>query len=222
MQRLTGTSVPRVEDGRILTGRGTFIDDRRPPGTLHAAFVRSPFPHARLGAIDVSEAIALPGVVAVLTAADLAGIARPLQLAGGPDTLAKPGYQCLATDKVRLVGDPVRIGDRRVAPRRRGRLRAGGRRLRGAPRRRLDRPGPGPRRPADLGRPARRQRRVGAPRHATAIPTPPSRAPTGWSRETFVPSPPDQLPHGDAGLRGRPSTPGPASSPSRARCRAPT
>jgi aerobic carbon-monoxide dehydrogenase large subunit len=109
MQRLTGTSVPRVEDGRILTGRGTYIDDRRAPGTLHAAFVRSPFPHARLGAIDVSEARALAGVVAVYTAADLAEVARPLQLQGGPETLAKPGYRCLATDKVRLVGDPVAL-----------------------------------------------------------------------------------------------------------------
>jgi carbon-monoxide dehydrogenase large subunit len=109
MQRLTGTSVPRVEDGRILTGRGTYVDDRRAPGTLHAAVVRSPFPHARVRAIDVAEAAALPGVVRVFTATDLAGVARPLQLQGGPEGLAKPGYQCLATDKVRLVGDPVAL-----------------------------------------------------------------------------------------------------------------
>ncbi len=106
MQRLTGTSVPRVEDGRILTGRGTYVDDRRAPGTLHAAFVRSPFPHAHVRAVDVAEAAALPGVVAVLTATDLAGIARPLQLQGGPEGLARPGYQCLATDKVGSSATP--------------------------------------------------------------------------------------------------------------------
>src|SRR3546814_17936957 len=56
---------------RLLTGRGTFVDDVDRPGMLHACFVRSPFARARIGEIDASEALALPGVHAVLTAADI-------------------------------------------------------------------------------------------------------------------------------------------------------
>jgi carbon-monoxide dehydrogenase large subunit len=118
MQRLTGTSVPRVEDGRILRGGGTYVDDRQPAGALHAAFCRSPFAHARIASVDTSAAAAVPGVVAVFTAADLAPYARPMQLTAGPPNLFKPEYQCLATDKVRLVGDPVALviaGSRAIA-----------------------------------------------------------------------------------------------------------
>src|SRR3546814_15883653 len=69
--RYAGTRVHRVEDARLLTGRGTFVDDVDRPGMLHACFVRSPFARARIGEIDASEALALPGVHAVLTAADI-------------------------------------------------------------------------------------------------------------------------------------------------------
>src|SRR3546814_3611337 len=60
--RYAGTRVHRVEDARLLTGRGTFVDDVDRPGMLHACFVRSPFARARIGEIDASEALALPGV----------------------------------------------------------------------------------------------------------------------------------------------------------------
>src|SRR3546814_5927604 len=63
--RYAGTRVHRVEDARLLTGRGTFVDDVDRPGMLHACFVRSPFARARIGEIDASEALALPGVHAV-------------------------------------------------------------------------------------------------------------------------------------------------------------
>ncbi len=56
MERLMGTSVQRVEDPRILTGRGRYVDDLQLPGTLHAAFVRSPFPHARITGINAIAA----------------------------------------------------------------------------------------------------------------------------------------------------------------------
>ena len=69
--RYTGSRVPRVEDPRLLRGRGTFVDDVVRPRMLHACFVRSPFARARLGAIDATGALALPGVRAVYTAADL-------------------------------------------------------------------------------------------------------------------------------------------------------
>ena len=68
---ILGTVVTRVEDPDLLTGRAAFVDDLPLPGALHLVFVRSPFAHARLGAIDVSEAASAPGVVGVFTAADL-------------------------------------------------------------------------------------------------------------------------------------------------------
>ncbi|HZU48069.1 MAG TPA: xanthine dehydrogenase family protein molybdopterin-binding subunit, partial [Mycobacterium sp.] len=69
--RYAGTRVQRVEDTRLLTGRGTFVDDVARPGMLHACFVRSPFARARINRIDASAALALPGVRAVFVAADL-------------------------------------------------------------------------------------------------------------------------------------------------------
>ena len=111
-QRYTGTSVKRSEDARILTGSGRYIDDVKLPGMLHAAFVRSPLAHGRVLAVDVSAAQALPGVVAVLTGADLEGMTVPgqdplfaMMAGGGP----MPEYSLLATDKVRFAGDPVAV-----------------------------------------------------------------------------------------------------------------
>jgi len=111
-ERYTGASIKRSEDPRILTGTGRYVDDIKLPGMLHAAFVRSPLPHARVISVDASAARALPGVVAVLTGADLEAMTVP-----GPDPLLSlmgwkgpsPEFTLLATDKVRLVGDPVAI-----------------------------------------------------------------------------------------------------------------
>src|SRR5438105_15348280 len=71
MTRLTGSSVRRVEDRRLLTGRARFVDDRQLPGMLHAAFVRSPWPHARLTAVGVDAARRAAGVHAVFIGADV-------------------------------------------------------------------------------------------------------------------------------------------------------
>ena len=105
--KLVGGSVERVEDGRILIGRGRYVDDVVLPGMIHAAFVRSPLAHARIVSVDVEAARALPGVIAVYTAADLEGIAKPLdfdfQIAGH----RPPAHEALARDKVRFVGDPI-------------------------------------------------------------------------------------------------------------------
>lgn len=116
--RYVGSRVPRVEDNRLLTGRGTFVDDVTRPGMLHACFVRSPFARARLEGIDATEALALPGVHAVLTAADLNGDVQDLWYSvagkGGPTTPLPP----LAEGEVRFVGDPVALvvaDDRYVA-----------------------------------------------------------------------------------------------------------
>jgi CO/xanthine dehydrogenase Mo-binding subunit len=66
-----GTSVPRREDPRLLTGRGHYLADHDVPGLCHVAILRSTFAHADVRNVDVSEAAALPGVLAVVTAADL-------------------------------------------------------------------------------------------------------------------------------------------------------
>jgi carbon-monoxide dehydrogenase large subunit len=111
-ERYTGASIKRSEDPRILTGAGRYVDDVKLPGMLHAAFVRSPMAHARVLSVDASAARELPGVVAVLTGAELEAITVP-----GPDALMAlmgwagptPEFTLLATDKVRLVGDPVAV-----------------------------------------------------------------------------------------------------------------
>ena len=72
-----GASIPRVEDGRLLTGRAPFIDDIDPPGLLHVAFVRSDLPHARIRSIDSSAARDVEGVAAVVTADDLGDLCCP-------------------------------------------------------------------------------------------------------------------------------------------------
>ncbi|GMV58161.1 MAG: carbon-monoxide dehydrogenase large subunit [Betaproteobacteria bacterium] len=108
-----GQAVTRIEDDRLLTGRGRYVDDLRFEGELHVAFVRSPHAHARVASVDASDAKAAEGVVAVLTGADLVaeGIAPyPANPAlrgakGQPPTT--PPYFPLATDAVRFVGQPV-------------------------------------------------------------------------------------------------------------------
>ena len=102
-----GAAVPRTQDRRMLLGRGKFTGDLARAGTLHAAFVRSPFAAAGLGAIDTSRALAQPGVAAAFTAADLGD---PALLA----VLERPGFvptplPLLAIGRVRHVGEPVAV-----------------------------------------------------------------------------------------------------------------
>ncbi len=106
--RFVGASVHRVEDQRILRGRGHYIDDLKLPGMLHAAFVRSPHAHARITRVDTSAAKALPGVVAVYTAPDIEAVTNPLANQPMPGHKSPPIYG-LVGDKVRLVGDVVAI-----------------------------------------------------------------------------------------------------------------
>ncbi len=107
--RYAGTRVARVEDARLLTGHGTYVDDITLPGMLHASFVRSPFARAVIRGIDTSAARALPGVRAVFTAADLNPDAKEQWHTSigraSPETPRPP----LADDEVRFVGDPVAL-----------------------------------------------------------------------------------------------------------------
>ena len=113
-----GDSIPRVEDQRLLTGRGCYTDDAGPSGCLHAAYVRSPHAHARIRKIDPTAALALPGV-SVMTGADLeaAGVKPVLNPpeslgAGFPSfigDLVIPPWRALAVGKVRHVGEAVAL-----------------------------------------------------------------------------------------------------------------
>jgi aerobic carbon-monoxide dehydrogenase large subunit len=106
---LVGQSVQRVEDDRLLRGNGRYVADVNPPGVLHAAFVRSPLAHATITSIDASAARRAPGVVAVITGAEMEQLTHPF-----PPFLMLPGlytplYHALSSGKVRMVGDPVAI-----------------------------------------------------------------------------------------------------------------
>lgn len=109
--RYFGEPIKRNEDPRLLTGRGTFVDDIRPPGLLHAAFLRSPFAHARILSIRTEKARALPGVVAVYTHADLPpALQEPLpKLIPHPALIHHKTQYALAPDKVRHVGEPIAV-----------------------------------------------------------------------------------------------------------------
>ncbi len=98
-----GKSVKRREDPRILAGRGTYVDDIKLPGLLHAAVLRSPQAHARIKSIDTSEAKRVPGVVAVLTGPEALEYVSPM-----PAFCAEPVVQhAIATERVRFVGEAV-------------------------------------------------------------------------------------------------------------------
>jgi carbon-monoxide dehydrogenase large subunit len=107
--RYVGTRVRRVEDARLVTGHGTFVDDVVRPGMLHACFVRSPLARARIVRIDRSQALAMRGVAAVFVADDLNRDASEPWFTtigkGVPDTPRPP----LACGEVRFVGDPVAL-----------------------------------------------------------------------------------------------------------------
>ncbi|ASM75418.1 carbon monoxide dehydrogenase large chain (plasmid) [Pseudosulfitobacter pseudonitzschiae] len=97
-----GCSRKRVEDARFTQGKGNYVDDIKLPGMLHGDFVRSPYAHARVKSINIDAAMALPGVVAVLTAKDL----EPLNLHWMP-TLAGDKQMVLADGKVLFQGQEV-------------------------------------------------------------------------------------------------------------------
>ena len=97
-----GCSRKRVEDARFTQGQGNYVDDIQLPGMLHGDFVRSPYAHARVKSINIEAAMALPGVVAVLTAKDL----EPLNLHWMP-TLAGDKQMVLADGKVLFQGQEV-------------------------------------------------------------------------------------------------------------------
>ncbi|MEK6323437.1 MAG: xanthine dehydrogenase family protein molybdopterin-binding subunit [Acidobacteriota bacterium] len=107
MGKYVGQRVKRTEDPRLIKGLGHYVDDVRLPDTLHVAFLRSMYAHARITSIDVSEASHAPGVVAVYTGKDVAAKVGPVPCAAALPGLKVPDYRVLATDHVVFVGQPI-------------------------------------------------------------------------------------------------------------------
>src|SRR5688572_23889991 len=111
-----GKPILRKEDDRLLAGKGCFSDDVNLPGQLYASFVRSPHAHARIKGFDRSEALAVPGVVAVLTGEDaMADGLQPIPVRAvtrNPhevpmETRFVPPYPALPVDKARYTGEAL-------------------------------------------------------------------------------------------------------------------
>src|SRR5215470_7225641 len=105
--KLIGARIKRTEDPRLLTGLGSFVDDRQVPNVLHVAFRRSDHAHARIRAIDTAAARAAAGVAAVFTASDFAETVKPLRATSRMKGYYATPIRALAHEKVRYVGEPV-------------------------------------------------------------------------------------------------------------------
>src|SRR5256885_15296007 len=106
---LIGRSVRRVEDPVLITGKGCYVDDIQLPGMLHMAFLRSPYPHAKILSINTSTAQAMPGVVAVVTGADLSESLHVPVIPLVPG-MKIPPHPLLARGAVHAAGAPVAAG----------------------------------------------------------------------------------------------------------------
>src|ERR1700751_5000047 len=104
-----GSRVKRKEDLRLLRGTGKFIGDIHRVGMVHAAVLRSTHAHARIRKIEAETALKYPGVIGVLTAADMPGLKTIPMRTGVIPGLERSQQTPIATEKVRYVGDPVAI-----------------------------------------------------------------------------------------------------------------
>jgi aerobic carbon-monoxide dehydrogenase large subunit len=105
-----GLNTPRLEDPDLLRGRARFVDDLHMEGTLHAAFVRSPHAHCKIVSIDKTNALAMPGIRAVLTCKDIRAVAVTDRLAVAlPDRVYRQhrDRQILASEEAVHVGEPI-------------------------------------------------------------------------------------------------------------------
>lgn len=109
--RYFGLAMPRLEDSGLLRGRGRYVDDIMLPDMAHAAFLRSPVAHGRITSLDAGAAKAMPGVRAVYTMADLAGIAAGPMPPMAPHPLLAAPITCdpLAGGEVRYVGEAIAV-----------------------------------------------------------------------------------------------------------------
>jgi aerobic carbon-monoxide dehydrogenase large subunit len=107
MSKYVGERIKRTEDPRLIKGLAHYVDDIRLPDTLHVAFVRSVYAHAKITGIDAREALKAPGVVAVYTGKDIATAVGPVPCAAALPDLKVPDYRVLATGKALFVGHPI-------------------------------------------------------------------------------------------------------------------
>jgi carbon-monoxide dehydrogenase large subunit len=105
-----GAPLPRREDARFLTGRGEYVGDLARENLLHAVIPRSPVAHGRIVAIDAAPARAMPGVHAVITAADIGAKVPHIPMRQEPmPELTRFEQPVIAQEKVRYVGEPVAV-----------------------------------------------------------------------------------------------------------------
>ena len=106
LPKLVGQRIKRREDPRLIQGRGTYVDDIKIAGMLHLAFKRSDIAHGRIRSIERSAALAMDGVEAVFTGAQIAEILAPMPI-GTP--FPSPEHRAVAVDTVRYAGEPVAV-----------------------------------------------------------------------------------------------------------------
>ncbi len=107
--KMVGARIKRREDPRLITGQATYTDDLQLPGMLYMSLFRSVYAHAKINSIEVSKARELPGVVTVLTAADVAGQTGPVPCVAEAPGMKLPHHPLLAEGKVRYVGEPMAV-----------------------------------------------------------------------------------------------------------------
>src|SRR6185503_11664383 len=107
-ETLVGKRIRRREDPRLLTGTATYVDDIQMPGMHHACILRSPHGAAKIRSIDIQTAAGHPGVVAVFTGKDVAGVG-PVPCGASLPGLRVPAHAILAADRVYFVGHPVAV-----------------------------------------------------------------------------------------------------------------
>src|SRR5688572_4060493 len=109
LPKMVGERIKRREDPALIQGYGKYVDDVPMVGTLHAAFYRSPYAHARINSIDVEAAKHHPGVVTVLTGEDLLGKVGTIPCGATGEGMNVPVNHALAVGKVGFVGQPVAV-----------------------------------------------------------------------------------------------------------------
>ncbi len=107
VSKLVGAKIKRREDPRLIRGLGQYVDDINLPNTLHVAILRSPYAHARIKSLETDAARQHPGIVAVITGAEIKDQIGTLPVSGGNETLRVPKHYVLAIDKVCYVGEGV-------------------------------------------------------------------------------------------------------------------
>jgi aerobic carbon-monoxide dehydrogenase large subunit len=108
VKTVVGNSIKRLEDPRLLAGRGRYVDDVVRPNLAHAVLVRSAHAHARVKSVDLRRALSHPGVVGGVTGADVDPPVIPLR-SGVRESLRPFLQRPIARDRVRYVGEPVAV-----------------------------------------------------------------------------------------------------------------